>query len=161
MLDTVGKLKASMYGTRDASTNWQEEVAKCMVRWGLEIGQYNPCMYYNPIRKMRCLVHGDDFVCVGEASDLRWLESQLKERFGIKAKTIGLKPGESREERILNRVIRVTADGWGYEADQRHVDLIIRETGVDKMSALSHPGGDKKIIEDEEKSEELAGKEAT
>ena len=36
--DTVGKLKASLYGTRDASMNWQEEVSKCMVKWGLRWG---------------------------------------------------------------------------------------------------------------------------
>ena len=30
--DTVGMLKASMYGTRDASMNWQEEVSKCMIK---------------------------------------------------------------------------------------------------------------------------------
>ena len=35
--DTVGKLKASLYGTRDASMNWQEEVAKCMSLWGSEL----------------------------------------------------------------------------------------------------------------------------
>ena len=29
--DTVGKLMASLYGTRDVSMNWQEEVSKCMV----------------------------------------------------------------------------------------------------------------------------------
>ena len=68
---------------------------------------------------------------------------------------MGLKKGESREERILNRVIRVSEDGWQYEADQRHADLIIRETGVEKLSPLSHPGGDNKTIEEEEKSEEL------
>ena len=28
----VGKSKASLYGAPDASTNWQEEVAKCMVK---------------------------------------------------------------------------------------------------------------------------------
>ena len=28
VMDTVGKLKASLYGTRDASTNWQEVVAE-------------------------------------------------------------------------------------------------------------------------------------
>ena len=86
-------------------------------------------MYYNPSRKMRCLVHGDDFVCVGEAAELKWLETQLKERFEIEATMMGLRPGESREERILYRVIRVTDDGSEYEADQCHVDLIIRETG--------------------------------
>ena len=39
--DTVGKLKASLYGMRDASTNWQEEVAKCMIKWEFTIGRYN------------------------------------------------------------------------------------------------------------------------
>ena len=66
---------------------------------------------------------------------------------------MGLKEGESREERILNRVIRVSESGWDYEADLRQADLIIRETGADKMSPLSHPGGDKKTIEEEEQSE--------
>ena len=96
MQDTVDKLKASLYGTRDASTNWQEEVAKCMIKWGFTIGRYNPCMYYHPGRKMRCLVHGDDFVCVGEAADLKWLEDRVKERFEIKSNTMGLRHGESR-----------------------------------------------------------------
>ena len=40
--DTVGKLKASLYGTRDASMNWQEEVAKCMVRWGVQSRKIQP-----------------------------------------------------------------------------------------------------------------------
>ena len=73
-----------------------------------------------------CLVHGDDFVCVGGSANLAWLKSQLGERFEIKTKLMGLKAGESREERILNRVIRVTPEGWEYEADQRHADLIIQ-----------------------------------
>ena len=137
--EVVGKLKASLYGTRDASMNWQEEVSKCMVRWGFNVGRYNPCMYYHPTRGLRCLVHGDDFVCVGEAEELRWLEEKLNERFEIKSKMMGLRDGESREERILNRDIRVSENGWEYEADQRHADLIIRETGADKLSTLSHP----------------------
>ena len=87
--ETVGKLKASLYGTRDASTNWQEEVAKCMTKWNFTIGKYNPCMYHHPGKKMLCLVHGDDFVCVAKASDLKWLKDQLSQRFEIKTKTMG------------------------------------------------------------------------
>ena len=33
-LDRVGHLAMSLYGTRDAAMNWQEEVAKEMKRWG-------------------------------------------------------------------------------------------------------------------------------
>ena len=66
--------------------------------------------------------------------------------------------GEVKEARILNRIIRVTSDGWEYEADQRHADLIIQETGADKMSVLTHPGGDKKVIEEEEKVKSSMGR---
>ena len=86
----------------------------------------NPCLYIHPGKTMLCLVHGDDFVCVGDSTDLKWLKGQLSERFEIKTKLIGLKECGPREERILNRVIRVTKNGWEYEADQRHADLIIR-----------------------------------
>ena len=58
-------------------------------------------------------------------------------------------------------MIRVTKEGWEYEADQRHADLMIQEIGASKLSVLSHPGGDRKVIEEEEQSEELQGKEAT
>ena len=68
------------------------------------------------------------------------VEGKLSQRFEIKAKVMGLKEGESREERILSRVIRVIREGWEYEADQRHADLFIQETGASKLSALSHPG---------------------
>ena len=47
----VGLLKQSLYGTRDAAMNWQEEVAKEMKGWGFERGQYNPCLYTNVAKK--------------------------------------------------------------------------------------------------------------
>ncbi len=72
-----------------------------MVKWGFEICKYNPCLFHHSGRKMLCLVHGDDFVCVADADDLKWLKEQLSQRFEIKTKTMGLKEGESKEERIL------------------------------------------------------------
>ena len=47
------------------------------------------------------------------------------------------KDGEVKEAWILNRVIRVTSQGWQYEADQRHADLIIQETGAASIGTLS------------------------
>ena len=63
--DNVGHLKMSLYGTRDAAMNWQEEVAREMVKWGFRRGKYNPCLYYNPKTNLICMVHGDDFMIVG------------------------------------------------------------------------------------------------
>ena len=45
---------------------------------------------------MLCLVHGDDFVCVADASHLAWLKNQLRERFEIKTKMMGLREEESK-----------------------------------------------------------------
>ena len=78
--DVVGKLMASLYGTRDASANWHEEVNKSMGQWGFKAGKYNPCTYFNKERGMRRLVHGDDFVCAESIEDLRWFKERLKER---------------------------------------------------------------------------------
>ena len=134
-----------------------------MREWGFVAGRYNPCMFHHPQRHILCLVHGDDFVSVADPEQLTWLKGKLQGRFEIKTTTVGSQEseGEVREARILNRVIRVTDDGWEYEADQRHADLIIQETGADKMGTLTHPGGDKKAMEEEEKSKGLVGAEAT
>ena len=37
--DKVGHLRMSLYGTRDAAMNWQEEVAKEMRKLGFERGR--------------------------------------------------------------------------------------------------------------------------
>ena len=41
-------LNMSLYGTRDAPKNWQEEVARMMRTWGFRQGVYNPCLYQHP-----------------------------------------------------------------------------------------------------------------
>ena len=67
----VGKVNLSLYGTRDASANWQEEVAMCMREWDFKVGKFNPCMYHHPAKQIRCLVHGDGFASVGDPGDLK------------------------------------------------------------------------------------------
>ena len=56
--ETVGKLLASFYGTRDASANWKEEVARCMREWVFLVGKFNPCMCHPPTKQVLCLAHG-------------------------------------------------------------------------------------------------------
>ena len=105
-VDTVGKLEASLYGARDASANRQEEVNKSVQGWGFTAGRYNPCAYFHKKKGIRCLVHGDDFVCAGSPMNLVWLEGKLRERFEIKVTTVGLDSaaGEVKEATILNRI---------------------------------------------------------
>ena len=90
-------------------------------------------------------------------------ETKLQGRFGIKTTIFGSneEEGEVKEARILNRISRVTSDGWEYEADQRHANLIIQETGASGMSNLTHPGEEKKVLGEEGEPKELVGAEAT
>ena len=53
---------------------------------------------------------------------------------------VGDAPGELREASILNRVVRIGCQGWEYEADQRHADLIVKALGVEEAKGVSTPG---------------------
>jgi len=145
----------SLYGTRDAAMNWQEEVAKEMARWGFRRGQYNPCVYWHPQTKLMVMVHGDDFMSVGTRAAAKDFRAKLEGRFEIKTKVVGSKggvptacrgtstpedPEEVSEARVLNRIVRCLKDGWEIEADQRHVDIIVRDFGLNEAKPVSTPG---------------------
>ena len=137
--DMVGKLEMSLYGTRDAAINFQREVSKFMRSIGFRQGKYNPCTYWHPERDIKTLVHGDDFVSRMRRQDVTWLRKKMEQRFEIKTKVVGSGPGEAREERVLNRVVRVDSEGWEYEPDQRHAELIIQGLGLKNAKPVQTP----------------------
>ena len=87
--DMVGLLPKSLYGTRDASANFQEEVRKVMSAAGFRRNRYNPSAYYHAQRQLRTMVHGDDFVTSGPRSQLRWLKGILEARFEVSTTVVG------------------------------------------------------------------------
>ena len=70
------------------------------------------------------MVHGDDFISSGEPQNLKKFETKLNDRFEIKTTTIGNGGEYVKEGRALNMVIRITDNGWEYEPDQRHAELL-------------------------------------
>ena len=125
----VGKLNLSLYGTRDAAANWQHCVATHLLSLGFQQGRSNPCVFYHAGRRVRTLVHGDDYASTGTHDSLRWLQSQLEIKFDMKTQMVGHseKEGVVKEARILNRIVRATSGGWEYECDQRHVEIILEQ----------------------------------
>ena len=118
---------------------------------GFKVGQYNPCTYFHPGHDLRALVHGDDFVAVGDRHDCEWFKAKLGGRFEIKTKLVGFQDDEEQEERILNRVIRATpSGGWEIEADQRHADIIVKELNLKEANGVRTPCEDLKAWEQEE-----------
>ena len=156
----VAYLQQSLYGTRDAAANFQLEVRKVMKSAGFEVGKYNVSTYYNAQRKLRTLVHGDDFVTVCNREDVKFIREKLDQRFQLKTSVVGRGKGEVQETRILNRVLRTTEDGWEYEADQRHGELIIQTLAMEGAKTVVSPGEDAKAWEEEQDQEKLGPEKA-
>ena len=99
---------------------------------------------------MKSLVHGDDFATSGEDKDLEWLRQKLEERFQIKTQMIG--DQYSKEGKVLNRIIRYTKEGWEYEADQRHGEVIVEAMNLKGATGVKSPGEESKSWAEEEEA---------
>lgn len=128
---TVGLLKMSFHGTRDAAANFQAEFKMSVQVIGFVQSRYNQSLYYCARRYIRTLVHVDDLISIGPREQAVWLPNMLEGRFEIKTKTIRLDPEEQTEARVLNRIVRVTTSGWEYELDQRQAEIIIQAMNLD------------------------------
>ena len=121
------RLIRSLYGTRDAPALWEAYAAVQLTALGFRRGRSNACVYWHPQRRLRCLVHGDDFVVTGAGRHLEWLHQALARTILLKkVGVLGLDMagGDSQEVWVLNRVLRVSAAGVQYEADPRHAEIL-------------------------------------
>ena len=159
-----GKLVKSMYGTRDAAQNWEEEYTGFMEEIGFDKGLGSPCVFYHDDRKLRAVIHGDDFTISGKENQLNWFKENINNKFEVKFKArLGPEENDDKSVRVLNRVVEWNERGISYEPDQRHAEIIVRElTDINGMQRLSTPGRRTKreeLREDDE--EELQSKQAT
>jgi hypothetical protein len=156
-----GRLKRCLYGTRDASARWEAFLAAELKKNGFIQGVASACCFHHPQRDLRCMVHGDDFVFVGPDVDLTWVEKIMGASFLIKVVgKLGGDRGDEREIRVLNRVLRWTADGIMYEADPRHAELLAREVGA-AGPAVRTPGAKSEKAKTSEAEEVLLDEAAT
>ena len=103
--------------------------------------KYNSSLYFNAQTGVRVVILGDDFVAAGRRDEIGVFRAQVANRFMVKDKVVGMRAdlGEVKETRILNRIIRTTVNGWEYEADQRHSELIINELWVGESQSHENP----------------------
>ena len=79
-----GKLKMSMYGTRDAALNWANEYGETLREAGFKQGSSNTCLFHNHKLGVSVMVHGDDFVAIGTEEDLKTTRAVLENKYKIK-----------------------------------------------------------------------------
>ena len=134
------KLNMSMYGTRPAGQNWQKQVQGTMHKLGFKQGKSSSVVFYHEGPDIWALVHGDDFLSSGSPEDLVWMKQQLEAQYEIKSVIIGEAPELEKSVKFLNRTIKWHPGiGVSCEADTKHAQTIIKETGAEKKSAVSTP----------------------
>ena len=148
----VGLMKKSMYGTRDAASNrerdWQENVKK----WGFRLGLSSKNPFHHKEHQVSGLTHGDDFVLTGPTKRLMEFDKEMKKVYPTKAQIIIF--GSSESIKTLNRRLHWGREGIVYQHDPRHVDVLVREFGLENGNTVHTPAAPNAA--EEEKSESLS-----
>ena len=104
-------------------------------------GLASPCCFFHSARGLSVVVHGDDITTFGFTKDLDWIEVGLSKSFepNIRGR-IGIDMDGDNDIRILNRIAAVTPEGVTYEADPRHVDILLNSLGLSAANAVVTSG---------------------
>ena len=94
------------------------------------------------------VVHGNYFLSEGPADSLMKMNLALEKSFQVKTEFIGPDPGQQREARILNRVVRWEQTGITWQPDPRHAEISIEQMGLKEERLLKFSG-----VKEEKKSE--------
>ena len=110
-----------------------------------EQGLGSPVLLFSEVVDMELLVHGDDFVGVGDEDAALTLVTMLSAVFELKVRAqLGPDRNDAKEVRVLNRMIRYVNDDRGeraeYEADPRHAELIVSQLGLQRAKSVTTLG---------------------
>jgi hypothetical protein len=128
----VGRLRRWLYGMRPAASAWEDHYAEKLKEAGFVRGRAAPTSFVNPETGVRVVVWGDDFTFLGREKHLKDMADKMADWYEIKVRAMmGPDPGDDKEVRILNRVIKWERDKITYVADDKHVVRIMDELGFD------------------------------
>ena len=131
-----GLLMKPMYGTQDAPKIWQSQYTNLLESANIKRGRSHASVFYRDSDGTRIVVHGDDFLVLSDSQGLQEIDDLLLSAYELKRLgTLSFEEGDNREIRGLNRLIRVGRhngpQGVFLEPDRRHVDVLIRELGLE------------------------------
>ena len=98
------------------------------------------------------MTHGDDFVLTGPTEKLIEIERKMTNVYPIKAKIISY--GSSKSIKTLNRRLHWGERGIIYQHDPRHVDVLVKDLGLEHGNSVQAPAAPDAI--EEEESEPLS-----
>ena len=95
-----GLLRYSLYGTRDAAHNWEEELATTLSDLKLTRGSACSCVWRGYIKgkDIVATVHGDDIAIDGGRSAVEFFIRRISKKYEIKKQAIGEDPDLEKSE---------------------------------------------------------------
>ena len=136
--DACGLLQRTMYGTLDAAEQWAAHYTKVLLAAGCTQGEASACHFYHAPRDLWIMVHGDDFISIGQSEDQAWLRDVLAKEYELK-QAIAAPNSACRSVTVLGRVITVDDEGWQVEADPRHVEACVAELNLHAAKGVATP----------------------
>ena len=132
----IGKLERTMHGTQDASHLWQKDYTQLMGANSYIAGKANPALLHSESQRSRVLVHGDDFIQLGDEDAIADLQRILSSKYTVKLLSVIGTGAAVQAAVIFNRIVRYLPPSGGQssrmelEADQRHVDVLLADLGL-------------------------------
>ena len=144
-----GRLRLSLYGTRDAAMNWEAEIRATMESLGFQRGQASTCVYRHKHTGNTAAIHGDDILMEGSENELKEHYKKILKKYECTMSMIGSGSHLEKSLKILNRTIRWTEAGIEIEADKRHALEIIKEAKLeDNKKAIVPVSAETRTSED-------------
>ena len=86
-------------------------------------------------------VHGDDYVSTGLPENLNWMKRELEKKYQVKTQVLGPDKEQLQQVKILNRIVSWEgARGLVYEADPRHVEIVVNQQMLQDAKEVNTPG---------------------
>lgn len=136
----VDEFVMSMNGKRDAALNWAMGYSNTLLKSGYVQGRANGCLFHHPNEDVSFFVHGDDFVAVGNDTELAEARATLEDKYKLKVQMLGEGTGCVSKLRILKKVVKRTPAGIELEADSRNAEIVIKDLGLQQAKASRTPG---------------------
>ena len=87
---------------------------------------------YNKNKKIRIVVHGDDFLTAGPVPHLRWLKEKMDEVYEAKHQIMGEMSWAQKSIKLISGTITWERHGISIEADKKHIEEAARELGLEE-----------------------------
>ena len=124
-----GHLKKALCGTRDAAKCWENDYSTTISTQGYDRGKASPCLFKHAASGSMVFIHGDDFVVSGPETHLKELKKAICDKYKAKVRaTLGPEITDDKSVVMLCR----KEHGVDVEADPRHVELILKEMGMEE-----------------------------